>query len=366
MKRFQLSLPGPTECDPEVLNELNRPNIPHYGELWLDYYLETLDKLKKIYQTNNTVYIIPSSGSGALDATFASLNKKRGIILDNGTFGKRLVTMASHYLDEMTVIHKEPGQCFDLAEIKDTIQKGQYDLLAVVHGETSTGMLNHLKGLAEVCQENHLLFVVDAVSTLGGVELSVDRMGIDFCISASQKALGSIPGLATIAISQRGWDCMAKEEDIPGWYLNLRTWQRYEKDWGDWHPFPMTLPVHLFFAANKAFDITLEEGLQNRWNRHRKNAALLCQALESMGISLFIQQKECLLPTVTSALLPDQLTSESLQKYLREEYAILIAGGVGPLRKRVFRVGHMAYSAQPYLIKRVVNGIQSFLSHNLD
>lgn len=105
MQRYQLSLSGPTECDPEVLNELNRPNIPHYGDLWMDYYLKTLEKLKKIYQTNNSVFIIPSSGSGALDAGFASLNGKKGLILDNGTFGRRLASIASHYLNEVTVIH---------------------------------------------------------------------------------------------------------------------------------------------------------------------------------------------------------------------------------------------------------------------
>jgi aspartate aminotransferase-like enzyme len=113
MDKYQLSIPGPTECDPEVLNELNRPNIPHYGDLWVDYYLEILQKLQKIYQTKNSVYIIPSSGSGAIDATFASLKGKKGLILDNGTFGERLAAIASHYLNQVIIIHKDPGEPFD-------------------------------------------------------------------------------------------------------------------------------------------------------------------------------------------------------------------------------------------------------------
>jgi len=299
MEKYQLSIPGPTECDPEVLNELNRPNIPHYGDLWVDYYLEILQKLQKIYQTKNSVYIIPSSGSGVIDATFASLKGKKGLILDNGTFGERLAMIASHYLNEVIVIHKNPGEHFEIKEIEDSLHKNRVDVLAIVHGETSTGMLNHMESISQLCQEENILFVVDAISTLGGVELSVDALKIDFCISASQKALGSIPGLSTVSISLKGWERMAAEAEIPGWYFNLRTWQRYEKEWGDWHPFPITLPVHLFYALNKAFDKIFEEGLEQRWERHKRIANKLYNYFESAGISLLVKDKKYLLPTVT-------------------------------------------------------------------
>jgi alanine-glyoxylate transaminase / serine-glyoxylate transaminase / serine-pyruvate transaminase len=317
--------------------------------------------LQKIYQTSNRVYIIPSSGSGAIDATFASLYKKKGLILNNGTFGERLSEISSHYLTEQVVISKNPGECFNIKEIENYVKNKKFDLLALVHGETSTGMLNHLEDLSELCQKEDILFIVDAVSTLGGVDISVDKLGIDFCISASQKALGSIPGLSTISISSKGWERMAAEADIPNWYFNLRTWQRYEKEWEDWHPFPITLPVHLFYALNKAFDIILKEGLEKRWNRHKKVANILCSYLENAGISLLVKDKKYIIPTVTSAVLPSTKTSEDLQKYLKEEYGIIITGGVGPLRKQVFRVGHMAYSANEYLIKRVISGIDCFM-----
>jgi len=365
MERYQLSLPGPTECDPEVLNELNRPNLPHYGVLWMDFYWEVINKLKNIYQTDGTVYIIPCSGSGGLDAVFTSLHGKKGLILNNGTFGERIATIASRYLEKITEIKKDPGEPFDLSEVKNYLEKGEYDLLAVVQGETSTGMINHLEGLSKICKEKDILFVVDAVSTLGGVELSVDKLGIDFCISASQKALGCIPGLATVSISDKGWKNMGKEEDIPGWYLNLKTWRHYEKEWGDWHPFPVTLPVPLFFALNKSFDIILKEGLEKRWQRHKNVTTILQNGLAKLGISPFIKDKDLYLPTVTSAILPGTLSSEELQNYMRMNYGILIAGGVGPLRKKVFRVGHMAYSAQEPLINRVLSGIESFIvTHN--
>ncbi len=364
MDIYQLSLPGPTECDPEILNELNKPNIPHYGDLWLEYYLSTLHKLQQVYQTKNKVFIFPSSGSGAVETAFANLSGKKGLILENGTFGNRLTAIASHYLNKYSVITKNPGEPFKTQEIKKIVQREKPDLLAMVHGETSTGMLNPLEDIANVCQENKILFIVDAISTLGGAKLSVDKLKIDFCLSASQKALGSIPGLSTISVSPQGWKNISSEEKIPCWYFNLKTWQRYAEDWKDWHPFPITLPVHLFFALNKSLDFILEEGLEQRWLRHKNISKILHSALEEIGVSLLIKNKNYRLPTATSALLPNSLSSIELQNFLKNKYKILIAGGVGPLHEKVFRIGHMAYSAQEHFINRIMVGIKDYILNN--
>ena len=154
-------------------------------------------------------------------------------------------------------------------------RKKKYDLLAVVHGETSTGMLNHLEEVSQLCSKREMLFLVDAISSLGGTDLSVDKLGIDFCISASQKALGSIPGLSTISISaQDGKNGSGRKYSAGTLILKLK---RYEKEWADWHPFPITLPVHLFYALNKAFDKILEEGLEQRWAGIKR--LLICFAM---------------------------------------------------------------------------------------
>ena len=281
--------------------------------------------------------------------------------MDNGSFGQRLIEISSHYLNKIDVIRQNPGEPFQIKKIKDYLKKNKTDLLAVVHGETSVGMLNPLEDLSELCQENNLLFIVDAVSTLGGVNLPVDKLGIDFCISASQKALGSIPGLSTVSISQKGWNSIPSENNIPVWYFNFRTWQRYEQEWGDWHPFPITLPVHLFFALGKALDIILEEGLEQRFARHKRIMQLFSASLEDMSISLFIKEKKYLLPTATAGVLPETKTSKELQDFLKDKYNILIAGGVGPTKKHFFRVGHMAYSANEYLLNRVILAIKEFI-----
>jgi alanine-glyoxylate transaminase/serine-glyoxylate transaminase/serine-pyruvate transaminase len=361
MTHYQLSLPGPTEYDPEVLAELGRPILPHYGVLWLETYLEILSLLKRIYRTQNRVYILPGSGSCGLDAVFTSLGAKRGLILNNGTFGTRIATIASRHLAEMKVIEKQPGEGFEISEVERELSSGRYDLLAVVHGETSTGMVNRLEELAELCRKRETLFIVDAISTLAGMPLDVDRLGIDFCVSASQKALGAPPGLAMVSVSERGFTAMPPEDQIHGWYLNLRTWAWYEKEWGDWHPYPITLPVSLFLALKKAMELVLAEGLEQAWERHRKVSEELQEALQKLGIALFLAAKEHRSYTVTAALLPEGLQSDDLQRFLREQYGILIAGGVGPLRKRIFRVGHMGYSAQSWLVNRVIAAIGRFL-----
>jgi alanine-glyoxylate transaminase/serine-glyoxylate transaminase/serine-pyruvate transaminase len=361
MDRYQLSLPGPAEYDPEVLAELGHPVLPHYGESWIRTYREILDLLKQVYCTQNRVYIIPGSGSCGLDSVFTSLGPKRGLVLNNGTFGTRLSAIASRHLSKCKVLEKQPGKPFESDEVENELASGDHQLLAVVHGETSTGMLNPLEKLARICRKRDILFVVDAISTLGGVPLEVDQLGIDFCISASQKALGVPPGLALIACSEKGFEAMPAEDKIHGWYLNLRTWALYEKKWGDWHPYPVTLPVNLFLALKKSMELLLGEGLENVWERHRMVSEELQKALLQLGIRLLVNEDKYRLSTVTAGILPEGYRSDDLQKFLKRNFRILIAGGVGPLQKRIFRVGHMGYSAQPWLVNRVLAAIERFL-----
>lgn len=365
MKSYQISLPGPSEVDPEVLQAMARPNLPHYGDLWMGIYRGIIKNLSTAYRTKQRVFVLPCSGSGAIDSVLCSLGARSGIVLSNGNFGMRVAEIAGHHLSALKVIENDVGQEFRIEQIERELKARDYDLLAVVHGETSTGMLNNLPGLAELCKRRGLLFFVDAVSTLGGVPLEFDQWGIDFCVSASQKALGALPGLSTVAVSEKGWMSLAKEPDIKGWYLNLRTWDRFATEWGDWHPYPVTLPVHLLFALDKALELVVSEGLTARWARHDEVSRALHEGLRSMGIPLLIEEESNRLATTTAATLPEGLTSEGLQEHLKERFGILVAGGVGPLRKRVFRIGHMGYSAQQWIVNRAVAAIRDYLEISL-
>ena len=320
-----------------------------------------IEKLRKTYRTSGRAFILPCSGSGAIDAALGSLGARNTLVPNNGTFGSRLAEIARHHASRLKIIEKGPGEAFQLEQVEGELKAGKYDLLAMVHGETSTGMLNHLEGFADLCRRHDVLFFVDAVSTLGGVPLEMDRLGVDFCVSASQKALGGLSGLATVAASERGWNRLAQEEEIKGWYLNLRTWERFTIEWGDWHPYPVTLPVHLFFAFDKALELLLEEGLEVRWLRHEEVRKALQEKMRSLDIPLLIEVEGHRLATVTAATLPAGFASAELLRYLRENHGILIAGGVGPLRERIFRIGHMGYSAQHWFVNRVAAAIQEYL-----
>lgn len=361
MKAYQIALPGPAEYDPRVLKELSRPLLPHYGDEWLPIYHDIIKKMQQIYRTQNTVFVLPSSGSGAIDAVFTSLGEKKALVLSNGTFGQRMYEIATQHLQRAQLIEVEQGRSLDLDRVEAALKAGEFDLLALVHGETSTGMLNPLEPFSNLCRRYELLFVVDAVSTLGGVELDVDRQAIDLCISASQKALGAPPGLATISVSERAWEAMPPEKCIKSWYFNLRTWQRYSDEWGDWHPYPITLPVNLLFALQKAAELILKDGLKERWQLHRSSAEYVQLQLEQEGISSLVSDPALRLPTVTAATLPDGLSSRQLQRYLKEKHGILVAGGVGKLQDKIFRIGQMGYSAQPWLVKRVVKAVKDFM-----
>ena len=366
MRNYQLSLPGPCDVDPKVLQELVRPNLPHYGDLWVDIYRGVLKKLKKTYRTGGRVFVLPCSGSGAIDAAFCSLGAKKTIVLNNGNFGARLAEIARHHAGKLTVIEKGAGEAFQVEQVEDELKKSKYDLLAMVHGETSTGMLNQLEGFAELCRRHDVLFFVDAVSTLGGVPLEMDKAGIDFCVSASQKALGGLPGLSTVAASERGWCRLEPEGEIKGWYLNLRTWERFATEWGDWHPYPVTLPVHLFFVFDKALELLLEEGLEARWRRHEEVRKALQEKLLRLDIPLLIDIENNRLATTTAATLPPGFSSAAMLRHLRENHGILIAGGVGPLRERIFRIGHMGFSAQHCSVNRVAAAIRDYLQAAAD
>ena len=158
---------------------------------------------------------------------------------------------------------------------------------------------------------------------------------------------------------------MPAEQSIKSWYLNLKTWLYYCEDWADWHPYPVTLPVQLMFALGKALELIVEDGLPARWKLHQSSAEYVQAEFERMGISSLVADPCRRLPTVTAATLPEGLCSRELQRYLREKHRILVAGGVGQLQDKIFRIGQMGYSARPQLVGRVVSAVKEFLSIRL-
>jgi alanine-glyoxylate transaminase/serine-glyoxylate transaminase/serine-pyruvate transaminase len=191
------------------------------------------------------------------------------------------------------------------------------------------------------------------------VELRFDEWGLGVCVSASQKGLEASPGLAPLAISKEAWERIA-ESSSPGWYLNLRTWQKFAAKWPDWHPYPVTLPVSLVFALKRGLERILEEGLEERFARHAQWAALLRRALQNLDFELFISE-EYHSNTVTAALANSTISAEELIRFLKEEQGIIISGGINELRGKIFRIGHMGPQATPEMILPLLWGIEEAL-----
>ena len=229
MDGYDLLIPGPVTLDPSVLAEMARPIVPHYGPDWTKYYGETMDHLRSVFQTTGPVFAIPGSGSAGLEAAIASSigTTDRLLVLSNGFFGERIAEIAESLHPDTAVHRVSVDRPLSSADLEAALAEfSGITALIVVHSESSSGLLNPLAPLADICRSRGLLLMVDSISSLGGIELDMTRMGIDICISASQKCLEGPPGLALIAVSPSAWDRI-KTHRTRGWYLSLQCWERY-------------------------------------------------------------------------------------------------------------------------------------------
>jgi alanine-glyoxylate transaminase/serine-glyoxylate transaminase/serine-pyruvate transaminase len=362
-KRPKLMIPGPVEMDQETLKEMSSPPRAHYGVEWVESYDEALKLLRRIFQTSDAdIFLIPGSGSAGLDASIGSLvgDEVKVLVLSNGFFGERLVDITKSYTDNINVLRTDPRQALSLDRIEDEIKRYEPRVVICVHCETSTGVLNPLKELGEICVKYDAILVVDAISSLGGAELKLDEWNIGVCISASQKCLETPPGLAVVAVSERAWE-QINQTKTPGWYLNLRIWKEYLIKWGKWHPTPVTVSTGIVGALRTSLERIIEEGLEERFSRHNQMASFVRQGLLNLGFELFALKDFS--PTVTATLIDERISAKELMDFLREKQGIQISGGLEELRGKIFRVGHMGPQASLDSILPLLFGIEEALRH---
>jgi alanine-glyoxylate transaminase/serine-glyoxylate transaminase/serine-pyruvate transaminase len=362
MLNYHLMIPGPVELEPEILTEMGAQIVAHYGKEWTDYYNETLGLLKQVFQTNGDIFTIPGSGSAGLDAAIGSTvgNDDKILVLSNGFFGDRLADIAQSYSSKVVIQRSNPTIPIDPDRLLATLQKDRsIKAVAAVHCETSSGLLNPVKELARVCQKEGVIFIVDAISSLGGTELQMDEWGIGICVSASQKCLEGPPGLALVAVGKAAWP-LIEQKNTPGWYLNLRVWKDFAQRWSDWHPYPITMAVPALRGLRKGLERILGEGLKQRFERHRRVANLVRIGLANLGFELLIPA-DATSPTVTAAKGNEILSADAIVSKLKERYKIQIAGGIGEFKGQIFRIGHMGPQAQEEKIIPLLYAIESLL-----
>ncbi|HEX6512719.1 MAG TPA: alanine--glyoxylate aminotransferase family protein, partial [Chloroflexota bacterium] len=324
----------------EVLHELSRPMINHRGREYASILNECTEGLKRVFQTQNDIIFYPSSGSGTLESavvnTLSPGDRVLGVSI--GSFGKRWGEMARRYGADVTMLDFEWGQGADADMVADKLrQEGPFKAVLVTHNETSTGVTNDLKPVAEIVKSMGALLMVDAVSSLGCVDLQTDNWGIDVVCTGSQKALMLPPGMGLMSVSPRAWE-VHKEARMPRFYWDWTNAMNFQRKGEN----PYTPPVSLYYGLRKSLQLIEQEGLQNIFRRHQELAAFVRQSLQELGLQLFADPRYAS-PAITSAWVPEGLTSKQIQYPLEDQYDVVIAIGQEHLLDKIIRIGHMGY-----------------------
>lgn len=339
--------PGPSVAPSRVLRAMATPLVGHLDPQFLEIMDEEQHLLRQIFQTDNELTLaLPGTGSAGMEAALCNFIEPGDpiLVVVIGYFGERLCEVAERYGASVDRVEQPWGEVMDPAEIEAALQRKRYKLVALVHAETSTGVLQH--GIAEIARAAHqhgALLLLDVVTSLGGIPVEIDNWDVDIAYSGSQKCLSCPPGLAPITVSPRAKLVLdGRKNRVANWYLDLKGLSRY---WEPPHSYHHTAPISTHYALREGLRLVLEEGLGERFVRHVNNAELLWQGLERLGLPPLVP-REYRLTTLTTAQISSGIDDASLRRRLLNIYNIEIGGGFGPLQGKVWRIGLMGYSSQ--------------------
>jgi len=338
--------PGPSGVDPRVLRAMSTPLLGHLDPEFLEIMNETGELLRYVFQTENRLTLAMSgTGSAGMDTILSNLLEPgdKAIIAVCGVFGERMVDIALRNGAEVKVVQGEWGRIIDPEAVEAAFREvPQAKLLAVVHAETSTGILQPLTDLAAIAHRYGALLVVDCVTSLGGVPVLIDEWGVDAAYSGTQKCLSCPPGLAPVTLNEKARTVLhQRKTKVPSWYLDLTMIERY---WGQERFYHHTAPISMIYALREALRVVAEEGLEARWARHELNARAFLAGCEAMGLRPFAQEGHRL-PSLITLRIPEGVEDAAVRQFLLREYKIEIGGGLGPVKGQIWRVGLMGYNS---------------------
>ena len=353
-------LPGPTNVPNRVMRAMLAPIINHRSDDFVELYTDVVDKTQQVFQTQNDIVALSASGTGAVEAGVINVVKKgdKVIIPVNGEFSNRLSQLIEGQGANIIKLQTPPGENSTFDQIKEAFDNNK-DVKAfyVVHNETSTGtMVNYLDKVSDLTSRNDAMYVVDSVSLLGGADLKVDKWNIDVCLTGSQKAIAAPPGISPISISAKAKKYMIANPP-PTHYFNLA---RYFKYYDEEKHTPFTPALPLLYAYREALTIMLEEGLQNVFNRHKVCSDALYSGLSAIGLTPFAKEEDRSISIVALNYL-DGLEDKTFRSTLANKFKVLVAGGFGDLKGKVFRVGCMG-EVSSYHVMRTISAISSTLA----
>jgi aspartate aminotransferase-like enzyme len=336
--KMQLRIPGPTPCPPQSLEAMGRQMINHRGGEFGKILNSITEKLKQAFQTKGDVFVLTGSGTGSMEAAIVNTLSPGDKVLSisNGAFGERFADIAEGYGAKVIRLNFEWGKAVDLDAVEKAL-KADGDIKAVLatHNETSTGMTNKLGDISAVVKKFDKLLLVDAISSLGCINLPTDDWHCDIVVTGSQKGWMVPPGLAMVSVSEKAWQAHAKAK-MPRYYWDFSK----AKDYLQKGQTPWTPAISIFYALDVTLDLMLSEGLDNIFARHARVAQTARNGVKSLGLSLFPDEKYAS-NTVTAVNASDKIDVPKLIQMLREEYEVILAGGQQKLSGKIFRIGHL-------------------------
>lgn len=339
--------PGPSGAHPRVLRAMTEPLLGHLDPDFLRILDSCREKLRAVLRTENTVTLAtPGTGTSGMEAAVMNAVQPGDEVVVGvcGYFGGRIAEMAERAGGRVTRVEAPWGSPVDPEAMRTAILRRGARVVAVVHAETSTGVLQPVEPIVAAAREAGALTIVDCVTSLGGVPVETDRWGADVVYSATQKCLSAPPGAAPITVSKEAWSRISAREVPPNsWYLDLRLLEAY---WDERRVYHHTAPISMVYALHEALSLVLEEGLEARWARHERNGRALQAGLEAMGLQLHAEAGHRL-PVLTTVKVPEGIDEAAIRRGLLERYSIEVGGGLGELRGKVWRVGLMGEASTP-------------------
>ncbi|MCL4122365.1 UNVERIFIED_CONTAM: hypothetical protein GTU68_032403 [Idotea baltica] len=358
--------PGPSDVNPRITEALSRPTIGHLDPQFIQLMDEIKALLQFAFQTNNQLTLpISAPGSAGMEACFVNLIEagEKVIICQNGVFGGRMKENVIRIGAKPVMVDDDWGNAIDLNKLSDTIkQHPDAKAIAFVHAETSTGVQSDAASICKIAQNNDMLSIVDTVTGLAGINVNVDAWQADAVYSGTQKCLSCTPGISPITFSEKAQNVIKnRKTPVQSWFLDMNLIMGY---WGNENggqrAYHHTAPINALYGLHEALTILREEGLENSWARHQLNHQALKAGLESLDIELIVTP-EARLPQLNAASVPDGIDEARVRKQLLEDYSLEIGAGLGQLAGKVWRIGLMGFSANPYNVRLCINALASAL-----
>jgi aspartate aminotransferase-like enzyme len=355
----QLRIPGPTPCPNEVLQVMSRQMINHRGPQFGQILTDVTTKLKQLFQTKGDVFLLTGSGTGGLEAAIVNTLSPGDKVLSVsiGVFGERFGAIAEKFGAEVIPLRFEWGTAADADAVRRALKaEPKIKAVLVTHNETSTGVTNELVSISSVVKEFDKLLLVDAISSLGSINLPVDDWHCDVTVTGSQKGWMVPPGLAMVSVSQEAWQAHQRAK-MPRFYWDFAQAKSYLGK--ATAQTPWTPAISVVFALSVALDMMLKEGLTNVFARHARLGKATRDGVKSLGLSLFAEESHAS-NTVTAVAATNGLDTKKMVKILREEHQVILAGGQQTLDGKIFRIGHLGWVTESD-IKAVISALKIVL-----